>query len=180
MVFTFNIHVTSRDKTRIHSSRMRTVRCSGNLSCHACMLPCHACPLHPATQAPCHAHPHHACPLPHMLPAMQATPCHIYPPAMHTRLPCHPLAHHSCHMYMPSAATHASCHACLPPHTYPAIHAPCHARPTCGQTDTCENITFPQLLLRTVKTRTVNEPPSNISNIVSCIVLSCILDFQIV
>ena len=26
----------------------------------------------------------------------------------------------------------------------PAMHAPCHARSACGQTDACENITLPQ------------------------------------
>ena len=55
-------------RTRMHSSRMRTARCSGRLSCHTCPTchthtpchtpPCHACP--PATHTPCHA-----CPLPH-------------------------------------------------------------------------------------------------------------------
>ena len=38
------------------------------------------------------------------------------------------------------------------PHT---MHVPCHVCPTCGQTDACENITFPQLLLWTVKCRVV-------------------------
>ena len=47
---------SSSSKTRIHSSRMRTVCCSGRLSCHACPPlprmppPCHACP--PAMHAP--------------------------------------------------------------------------------------------------------------------------------
>ena len=71
--------------TRMHSSRMRTVRCSGRLSCHTC------------TPSPC----------------------------------------------MPPYTTHAPlCHACPPlPHTHPMDR----------MTDACENITFPQLLLRTVK-----------------------------
>ena len=68
----------------MYSSRIRTIRCSGHLSCHACPPPPHMPPLH------------HACP----------------------PLPCMP----------PSS--------CMPP---------------CGQTDACENITFPKLLLRTVK-----------------------------
>ena len=54
--------------TRMHSSRMHTVRCSGLLSCHTCP-PCHTHPL--VMHAPCHA-----CP-----------PCHAHPPAMHTPLP---------------------------------------------------------------------------------------------
>ena len=57
--------------------------------------------------------------------------CHAHPP-----LPCH-----AC---LP--ATHAPHHA-RPPATHapPAMHAPlCHAYPppSCGQTDTCKNITF--------------------------------------
>ena len=94
-------------KTRMHSSRVRTVRCSGHLSCQA----------HPPTT--------HA-------PIMQ-------PPVMHAPpiLPCTPRIL-PC---MPPLTMHAPlCHTC-PPF---ATHAP-H-----GQTDTCENIIFPQLLLRTV------------------------------
>ena len=61
--------------TRMHSSRMRTVCCSGCLSCHACPPPptMHT-PHHthtPAMHVPCHAHP----------------PCHACPPATHTPLP---------------------------------------------------------------------------------------------
>ena len=121
----------------MHSSRMRTVRCSGNLSCHVCMPP-------PAM--------HVTSTLPHK------------PPAMHTPLP-----------HIPPA-THVTCLPCMAPrNTHPlSCMPPCHARPTCGQTETCENITFPQLLFRTVKTRTVNEPPSNIGNIVSFYLVSWI------
>ena len=36
--------------------------------------------------------------------------------------------------------------------------------PSCGQTDTSKNITFPQLLLRTVKTK-----PHEIENILMCL-----------
>ena len=36
--------------TRMHSSRMRTVRCSGRLSCHTRMPPC--CTYPPAMHAP--------------------------------------------------------------------------------------------------------------------------------
>ena len=60
-------HVVEMKTTRMHSSRMRPVRCSGCLSCHACSPPRrHAC------------HPAHAC-----LPAMHT------PPAMHA-------LHHTC------------------------------------------------------------------------------------
>ena len=70
-------------------------------------------------------------------PAMNA-PCHACP------LSCMPLPH------MPPA-THAPCHA-HPLATYPpAMHDPRHARsPVDRMTDACENITFPQLLLRAV------------------------------
>ena len=51
-----------------------------------------------------------------------------------THLPCTPS-----NMYAPLP--------CMPP--LPCM-APCHACPPCGQTDACENITFPQLLLRAV------------------------------
>ena len=71
------------EKTRMHSSRMRTAH-SLTIShsiCHACphhahplpcMLPCHSCPL-PCMPPTTHAPPHHACP-----PAMH-TPCHACP-----------------------------------------------------------------------------------------------------
>ena len=64
-------------RTRVHSSMMRTVRCSARLYCHAC-LPYHAYPLlcmpllpcsPPTTHAPCHAHP-----LPHMHVPQPRTP----------------------------------------------------------------------------------------------------------
>ena len=72
---------------------MRTVRCSGRLSCHACPPP-------PAMHAPHHAYP----------------PCHTCPS------PCHAWPH---------------CQA------YPHPH---HAHPPVNRiTDTCENITLPQL-----------------------------------
>ena len=59
--------------TRMHSSRMCTVRCSGHLSYH---------PPTPAMHAPCHTHP----PLPCM-PSATHVPCHTCPPATHS--PCH-------------------------------------------------------------------------------------------
>ena len=107
----------------MHSSRMRTARCSGRLSCHAGPLPpCHACLPPP----PC------------------ISPCHACPPAMHTLLPCTPYCHAhplpcmpSCHTCPPT--THAPCHA-HPHHT----HILCHAcpPPPCGQTHTCQGSHF--------------------------------------
>ena len=138
----------------MHSSRMRTICCSGRPSYHAYMplpgnsppathAPCHTCPLPcmpPATHAllPC-------MPLPHMPPAMltlchtcllpQIPPCHTCPPGKHA-----------------PPAMHAPCHAHLLPHMPPplAMHAPLPCT-FLGQSDTCKNITFPQLLLRAVK-----------------------------
>ena len=92
----------SLNKTRMHSSRMCTIRCSGHLSCHACP---------PATHAPCHT-----CPLPCM------------PPTMHAPL------HHTC-----------------PPFTTHTPMVPLATPTPDRMTDACENITFPQLLLRTLK-----------------------------
>ena len=67
-------------------------------------------------------------PLPHM------SPCHAYPP------PCMPPA-----MYGPF---HTCPLPCMPPAmNAPYMHAPCHTCPPVDRmTDTCENITFPQLL----------------------------------
>ena len=98
--------------TRMHSSRMCTIHCSGRLSCHTCPLP--------TTHTHCHAHP-----LPHM-------------PACHTScLPCTcPPSHMPpCHTCLP--ATHVPYHTCSP-----AMHAPpphcvcpptCHSHPFYGQ-----------------------------------------------
>ena len=88
----------------MHSSRVRTVRCSGRLSCHTCTRPCHVCPT-------CHTH----------------------------SLPCMP------------PATHSPYYAC-PPTPY-TPHLPRTPPPLWTEwlTDICKNITFPQLLLRTVK-----------------------------
>ena len=98
-------------KTRMHSSRMRTVRSSGRLSCHACP-PCHAYP--PAMHTPYHAPPtmHAPC---HVYPLIHTHPCHVCP------LPCMPpLPHMPLAKYAP-----------------PAIHA----NPIKRITDVCENIT---------------------------------------
>ena len=106
----------------MYSSRMCTVRCSGRLSCHAHTPATHA-PL--PCMSPCHACiPCHTCPSFH-----HACPlCHVYPFAMHTLFA----------MQAPFT-THASPSPRQPPFT---MHAPSL------WTDACENITFPQLLLR--------------------------------
>ena len=91
-------------RTRIHSSRMHTIRCSGRLSCYA----------HPR----CHAHP-----LPCMPPVSCMHPFAMHAPfTMHVPLLCMPLSPH-----MPPFAMHAPLwHACSPsPHIPPfATHAP--------------------------------------------------------
>ena len=138
----------------MHSNRMRTVHCSGRLSCHAhppptmhtslpYMPPCHMCP-------PCHAHPlpytppamhvsHHACLPCHASPF----PCHACPSATHVpppphMHPCYKYPHHAC-----PPTTHANL-PCMPPPPPPGTEFL-----TCA----CDNITFPRLLLRTVKMR---------------------------
>ena len=134
---------------------MHTVHCSGHLSCHACPSN-HACPL------PCMPHtmhtpfamhtPGHTCSLPHMPPCHAPLPCMSYPPLC-TLLPCPrlPCMPHPCYAPLLSCMSPLPC---MPP----AMHAPCHACPLpCTpsvdrMTDACENMTFPQLLLRTVKT----------------------------
>ena len=72
------------NRNRMHSSRMRTIRCSGRLSCPAhpllwCMPPAMTCPSYhaspPATHIPCHA-----CPPPTTHKISLATHA---PPAMH-------------------------------------------------------------------------------------------------
>ena len=114
---------------------------------------CHACPPSPHMPPPLTTHaptPHHA--WPHPL-TMHASLFAMHAPS----LPC---------MNPPGATTHApqeqpctapwkqphtpprSNHACLPqgqPHMHPlgaTTHPRNHARPPCGQTDTCKNITF--------------------------------------
>ena len=78
----------------MHSSRMRTVRCCGNLSCHE-MSPCHACPLlsmPPTTHGPTAMHAPLLCmPPPCMPPCQACPPRQAHSPAMHTPLPCTPL-----------------------------------------------------------------------------------------
>ena len=64
----------------MHSSRMRNVRCSGRLSCHACPLPC--MPLPHMASSLCMPPP-----LPHMPPLPHTSPLPYTPPfAMHVSL----------------------------------------------------------------------------------------------
>ena len=92
-----------------------------------CMPPCHT--YSPATHAPCHA-----C-LPHMSPAMHVPlPC-MFPGHAYPVLP-HMSSRHTCPFPF--------CHACPPRHASSTLL-------TKFLTHACENITFPQLLLRTVK-----------------------------
>ena len=115
----------AKKRTRMHSRRMCTVCCSGHLSCHA-PLPCMPPATHASLPLPHKSH-HHACPLLCM------------PPATHAPLPCHACP--------PPPATHApTMHA-------PNMHTPfsIHATPVDRMTDVYEYITFPQLLLRSVK-----------------------------
>ena len=60
-------------ETRMHSSRMRTVHCSGRLSCHSCSPP----------------HPHHACPSCHTHP-LSCMPPPTHAPSHAYTLPCTP------------------------------------------------------------------------------------------
>ena len=76
---------------------------------------------HPLPHMPPTTHaPYHTCPPPHMPPCHACTLCHTTPFTMHGPL---------CHAGPPFAT---------------------HAPPMDRMTDTCENITFPQLLLQTV------------------------------
>ena len=96
-------------ETRMHSSRTRTVRCSGHFSSHG-RTPA-AVAISPAMDA-------------RPLPCMPPLPC--TPSAMHASLPCTPPATHAPHppSCMPSTthttAMHTPC--CAWP---PAMHAPC-------------------------------------------------------
>ena len=78
--------------------------------------------------------PHYACPPATHGPPAQMPHCHAYP------LPCMPTTMHTplCHAH-PNFATHAP----FAMHPHPPLW-------TEGMTHVCENITFPQLLLRTV------------------------------
>ena len=109
--------------TRMHSSRMRTVRCSGRLSCHTCPPSMHV----PSAIPPCHTCPCHVCPPPS--PATHAYRCHACPSAMDAPrhvCPCHACPHPAMHVptAMHTPATNAPL-PCMPPR---------HARPY-GQND---------------------------------------------
>ena len=100
--------ISKINKTRMHSSRMRTAR-SLTISHSIC------CGTHapPAMHAPlCHTHP-----LPLMPPMPHMPPCHAH------LLPCMPPTMHTPH--------HACPPPCMPPvtHAPPAMHDPCHACP---------------------------------------------------
>ena len=90
-------------------------------------------------------------------PQPQMPLCHAHPPATHA--PCH--ATHATLPHMPPLPCTLPCLACSPPctpcHAYPlpctppTMHAPLQCTPPVDRmTDACENITFLQLLLRTV------------------------------
>ena len=158
----------------MHSSRMRTARATTGrayherppFTMHASPF-CHPCPPSPCTPL-CHACPPSPCmpPLPHTPPFTTHAPlCHACPP-----LPCTPPLHHT---YLPFTTHTPLCHTypsrsnrtCPPspeqPHTPPSPEQPCmlplgatthaplqsnHARPPCGQTDTCKSITFANIV----------------------------------
>ena len=120
------------------------------------------CQAHPLSCMPPAMHPPHAThPLPSTSPATHAL-CHAcplppttHPPTMHT--PCHacPHTHALHHASPPLPCKPPPCHACPPLPCMPStMHTLCH---TCFPlwteflTHTCENITFLQLHLRTVK-----------------------------
>ena len=104
---------------------MRTVRCSGHLSCHAWHLPC--------------------------TPLAQMHPLSCMPPALHPLHHAHPF----CYAQIPAMHSLFTVHTPPSPNMLPfAMHAPLHHAGTPvvdRMTDACENITFPQLLLRTAK-----------------------------
>ena len=113
--------VQLQNKTRMHSSRMRTAH-SLTVSCSICQGgACMAC-----------MPPYHTCPPSHMPPAMHATHYACSLPSMHTTtLPHTP----PCHAHHPSATNATPCHPCPPtmpplPHMLPpAMHTPCHVCP---------------------------------------------------
>ena len=97
--------------------------------------------MHASSPLPCTPLPLPCMPLSCMhAPLPCPPPC--MPPAMHS--PIHP------HTHAPSPIMHAPTH---PPQTCP----PATMQPTWTEflKDACENITFPQLLLRTVKRREI-------------------------
>ena len=116
----------------MHSCRIRTACFSGRLSCthphHSFPPPpCHTCPL-PCTSPPC------------MPPFTMHASLHHICPIHHTCSPLH--ARPLCQTHFPLCHTRS-------PFT---MHAPLWTE---FLTHTCENITFPRLLLRVVKTTTI-------------------------
>ena len=120
----------------MHSSRMCTARSLTVSRGILCMPPWQPC-MPPTTT---HAPRNHACPSttthspqpPHTPPRPHTPLCnHEFPPSNHT---CHPLPT----THVPLATTHAPCQ----PRTSP---------PPCGQTDTCKNITFANILRAVIK-----------------------------
>ena len=114
-------------QTRTHSSKTRTVHCSGRLSCHAHPSAMHAPP-------PTHMPPCHTCSLSCTPPPLPRTPlCHACPPP-HTHMP-------PCHTCSLSCTP---CYAC--PHLCHA-HSPfiTHATPSPlaeGMIHACETLPF--------------------------------------
>ena len=132
--------------TRMHSSRMRTVRCSGHLSRHACPPAMHTLPAMHASFAMHTPFTTYVPPLPHMPPFTTHVPLLPHIPPFTTHVPLLP--------HMPSFDTHAPLHHTCPPFAMHAPPSPCTPPPPWTEflTHTCENITFPQQLLRTVMT----------------------------
>ena len=137
----YGIAVWFYSGTGMHSSRMRTIRSSGRLSYNVhpppCMPPAMYAP--PPMHAPCYACPCHAC-----CPCMPLT---MHAPTMHAP---HPAMHAPPTRHAPAVQVYPP--LCMP--APPTMHAPVMHAPLRTEclTDGCENITFPQLLLRTVIT----------------------------
>ena len=122
----------------MHSSRMRSARSLTVSRRILCM---------PPTPQPCMPPHNHAPPVTMHAPWQPCTPPpsnHAPPATTHApqqpRMPpatMHAPGNHTC----PPATMHAPWQPCTPPsnHTSPPSN---HARPPCGQTDTCKNITF--------------------------------------
>ena len=151
---------------------MRTVRCSGRLSCHTYPP---TPPCMPLFQAPSwHACPTLPCPLPHMPPSTathgplpctplshtHALPCMLHPPlpctlpTTHTPLPCTPPAIPPlpCTSLLPHTPL---CHACPPATHTPTTHTPLLCTPSPLWTEwqmLVKTLPFRKLLSRTVIT----------------------------
>ena len=113
---------------------MRTICCSGCLSCHACMPPS------PATHTPSAKHAPPLCAVHAPMPCMLPMPCTFLPhtppatlPPMHVPhaclLPCTPPAAHAKHLPCTPLPCMPSLLLCMPPAMPSATHTPCHAHP---------------------------------------------------